>query len=101
MICLYEAELKENGCFGESQVFCLWRTMTTLQAMPPTEQLVMELGLSEATVGLIYRVSAQKQDSQQGGAKITKEGCKTDQKLAIRGVKLIKILKWYHIFVTI
>ena len=45
MICLYEAELKENYRFGESQVFCLWWTMTTLQATPPTEQLVIELGL--------------------------------------------------------
>ena len=42
---LYEAHLEENYRFGESQVFCLWWTMTTLQATPPTEQLVMQLGL--------------------------------------------------------
>ena len=59
MICLYEAHLKENYRFGESQVFCLWWTMTTLQATPPTEQLVMELGLiqgSESTAAAWQRL---------------------------------------------
>ena len=51
MIFLYEADLNENYRFGESQVFCLWRTMTTLQAAPPTEQLVMQLGLAPPMVG--------------------------------------------------
>ena len=50
MICLHEAELKENSCFAESQVFCLWWTMTTLQATPPTEQLIVWLGLHLARV---------------------------------------------------